>query len=112
MIEVSGLNRGAFAVIYTALNSTKPKGDEFLENAAFRKVIKDKFGVNKSGGPDIDKLDTPEYGGSVSVAMEDSTFRYVEKVLKWAVDSGEVFSGVDSELVAETLDIFKAAKKA
>lgn len=108
MIEVKGLTRGVFEVIYAGLNATKPKGEEFLENAAFRKLVKEKLGINKqSNGPDIDSL--PE--GGCTLTLEDSTFRYVEKVFKWAEGSGEVFIGSGSELVAETMEVFKAAKK-
>jgi len=108
MIEMKGVTRNVFEVVYAALNATKPKGDEFLENAAFRKLVKEKLGISKLGsGPNVDSLGED----GVNLTLEDSTFRYVEKTFKWAQDSGEVFIGAGSELVAETIEVFKNAKK-
>jgi hypothetical protein len=108
MIELKSVTLGVFEVIYAALNMTKPKGEEFIENASFRKLVKDQLGTSKSGnGPDMASI--PE--GGCTLVLEDSTFRYVEKTFKWAQDSGEVFIGSGSELVAEAIEVFKTAKK-
>lgn len=110
MMRIKGVTLGVLDAIYGALNQTKPKGDEFMENAAFRKLVKQVVGVDeKTGAPKVNKDTIPADG--IVLVMENSTFRYIEKVFKWGLDSGEVFIGSGSEVVAEAAEVLKSAEK-
>lgn len=110
MVQIKGLTLRVIDAIYASLNTTKPKGDEFMENASFRKAVKEKVGVDEeTGSPKVNKDTIPKEG--LTLEIENSTFRYVEKIVKWAQESGEVFIGSGSEVVVEMLDVFKYAEK-
>jgi hypothetical protein len=109
MMLIPSIKRQPLELLLITLNAAKPKGDDdFLENAAFRKIVKATVGFDEDRG--VLKLeDVPKEG--VDLQVEDSTFRYLEKVFKATRDAGEVYLGSGSELVVELMGVFKTVKK-
>lgn len=105
-VTLKKLNLKTFEVAYASLNAQRPKGDEFHENAAFRKKVKDVLGLTEDGNPDMDEM--PE--GGLDLELDESTFRYLAKSFETALTNGEVFVGSGSEAVVEFEEVIASGR--